>query len=203
MCRHPLLSASTTLHPALTSHCLALSPMLPAQLRYLSDASRYIFHPALLHLYQREMLAIYATMPLLRYGVMSPMVLMLPQQRASRTWVDITSSQRDAKVSRLSCDAPDAWVDTLRHHWQQCIPAGQRWHKSMRVQVSADYVVPHLTLKTVVGLTQNPKVQSASPQHLPEPLFCTCIVYIIVLAIWLRIKLSSLRQKCFRSATSA
>lgn len=35
----------------------------------------------------------------------------------------------------------------------------------MCVQVSADYVVPHLTLKTVVGLTQNPRVRYLSPQH--------------------------------------
>lgn len=26
------------------------------------------------------------------------------------------------------------------------------------MQVSLDYVVPHLTLKTIVGLTQNPRV---------------------------------------------
>lgn len=47
VCRHPLLSASTTLHLALTSRCLAPSPMLPVQPRYLSDASKHIFtlHP--------------------------------------------------------------------------------------------------------------------------------------------------------------
>lgn len=26
------------------------------------------------------------------------------------------------------------------------------------LQISADYVVPHLTVKTIVGLTQNPRV---------------------------------------------
>ena len=50
------------------------------------------------------------------------------------------------------------------------------------LQVSADYVVPHLTVKTVVGLTQNPKVRSSisAMRHIPATAFATSAQRVMV-----------------------